>query len=257
LPLSLALDPDNAASDLLCEFADGLKGQCPEKAVIGSMTAISPLLKGPLSGKMYWIKGIRTDPKSGRQIRTLPTFLIQLRGEVNANIRGVSSVPDNQHLTVTFPTIPDAPISSAVVKVNGGKTGSLVITDGHDDVCSAPQKPFMAAIGQNGKRLDTAIPMTVECPLAVVSRTFTRSTVKVKISGIGAGTVSISGPGLKTTRRTIGSASTATVTAKLTTKGKRMRKAKQDVRVKVSFTPKNTKKTRTAYSPKAKTAKRR
>ena len=29
LPLSLALDPDNAASDQLCEFTDGLKGQCP------------------------------------------------------------------------------------------------------------------------------------------------------------------------------------------------------------------------------------
>ena len=72
LPLSLALDPDNAASDQLCEFTDGLKGQCPDKAVIGSMTAVSPLLKAPLSGKMYWVKGIRIDPKSGRQIRTLP-----------------------------------------------------------------------------------------------------------------------------------------------------------------------------------------
>jgi hypothetical protein len=31
----------------------------------------------------------------------------------------------------------------------------LVIADGHDDICSTPQKPFMAAIGQNGKRRDT------------------------------------------------------------------------------------------------------
>ncbi len=254
LPLSLALDPGNAASDQLCEFADGLKGQCPEKAVIGTMTAISPLLKGPLSGKMYWVKGIRTDPKSGRQIRTLPSLLVQLRGEVNVNLRGTTSVPDNQHLTSTFPTIPDAPLSSAVVKINGGKKGPLVITDGHDDICSAPQKPFLATIGHNGKSFDTAISMAVECPLAIVSRKFTSTAVKVKISGIGAGTVSISGPGLKTTRRTISSASTATLTARLTAKGKQLRRAKQDVRVKVSFTPKNTKKTRIAYSPKAKTA---
>ncbi len=254
LPLSLALDPDNAASDQLCEFADGLKGQCPEKAVIGTMTAISPLLKGPLSGKMYWVKGIRIDPKSGRQIRTLPSLLVQLRGEVNVNLRGTTSVPDNQHLTSTFPTIPDAPLSSAVVKINGGKKGPLVITDGHDDICSAPQKPFLAIVGHNGKRRDAAFSMAVECPLAIVSRKFTSTAVKVKISGIGAGTVAISGPGLRTTRRTISSASTATLTAKLTSTGKRLRKAKQDVRVKVSFTPKNTKKTRIAYSPKAKTA---
>jgi hypothetical protein len=257
LPLSLALDPDNAASDQLCEFADGVKGECPDKAVIGTMTANSPLLKGPLSGKVYWVKGIRTDSKSGRQIRTLPSLLVQLRGEVNVNLRGTTSVPDNQHLTSTFPTIPDAPLSSAVLKLTGGKKGPLVITDGHDDICSAPQKPFMAAIGQNGKRQDTATTMAVECPLAVVSRTFTRTSVKVKISGLGAGTVSISGPGLKTTRRTISSASTATLTAKLTSTGKRLRKAKQDVRVKVSFTPKNTKKTRVAYSSRAKAAKKR
>ena len=184
LPLSLALDPDNAASDQLCEFTDGLKGQCPEKAVIGTMTAVSPLLKGPLSGKMYWVKGIRIDPKSGRQIRTLPSLLVQLRGEVNVNLRGTTSVPDNQHLTSTFPTIPDAPLSSATVKINGGKKGPLVITDGHDDICSAPQTPFLATIGHNGKSYDTPIAMTVECPLAVVSRTFTSTTVKVKISGI-------------------------------------------------------------------------
>ena len=254
LPLSLALDPDNAASDQLCEFADGLKGQCPEKAVIGTMTAVSPLLKAPLSGKMYWVKGIRTDPKSGRQIRTLPSLLVQLRGEVNVNLRGTTLVPDNQHLTSTFPTIPDAPLSSATVKINGGKKGPLVITDGHDDVCSAPQKPFLATVGHNGKSYDTAITMTVECPLAVVSRTFTSTAVKVKVSGIGAGSVSISGPGLKTTRRTISSASSATLTARLTAKGRQLRRAKRDVRVKVSFTPKNTKKARIAYSSRAKTA---
>ena len=45
--------------------------------------------------------------------------------------------------------------------------------------------------------------------------------------------------------------------AKLTAKGKRMRKAKQDVRVKVSFVAKGTKKAKAAYSPKAKAAKRK
>jgi hypothetical protein len=252
LPLSLALDPDNAQSDSLCEYADGLRDQCPQKSVIGTVTAVSPLLKTPLNGKVYFVKGVRTDPKSGRQIKTLPTLLIELRGEVDANIRATNSVPDNRHLTSTFPMIPDAPISSFSLKLNGGKKGILVITDGHADICSTPQKPFLSAVGHNGRRLDTATSLAVECPLAVVSRTFTPSSVKVKVSGIGAGTVTVSGSGLKTTRRTVGSSTSATVVAKLTAKGKRMRKAKQDVRVKASFVAKGVKKATIAYSPKAK-----
>ena len=80
--------------------------------------------------------------------------------------------------------IPDAPISSFSMKLNGGKKGILVITDGNDNICSVAQKPFLAAQGHNGKRLDTATTMTVECPLAVASRTFTKSSVKVKVSGL-------------------------------------------------------------------------
>jgi hypothetical protein len=248
LPLSLALDPNNAESDSLCEYADGLKDQCPAKSVIGTVTAVSPLLKTAVSGKVYFVKGVRTDPKSGRQIRTLPTLLIELRGEISVNLRASNSVPDNKHLTSTFPMVPDAPISSFSLKLNGGKKGILVITDGHSDICRTPQKPFLAAAGHNGKRLDTSTTMTIQCPLAVVSRTFTKSSVKVKISGLTPGRISISGPGIKTTRRTITSATSTTLTAQLTGKGRQLRRAKRDVRIKASLTPKATKKTQTAFS---------
>jgi hypothetical protein len=251
LPLSLALDPNNAVSDDLCEFADGLKDQCPQKSVIGTVTAISPLLKAPLTGKVYFVKGLRVSPE-GRLIRTLPTLLIELRGEISVNLRAATSVPDGKHLTTTFPTIPDAPISSFSLKLNGGPKGILVVTDGHDDICYSPQKPFLAAIAQNRKRLDTHTTLTPECPLAIVSRTFTSRSVRVRVSGISAGTITVSGAGVKTTRRTIASATSATITAKLTAKGQRMHRDKRDVRVKATFTPKNTKKTKTAYSPKPK-----
>jgi hypothetical protein len=248
LPLSLALDPDNAESDSLCEYLDGLKDQCPAKSVIGTVTAVSPLLKTPINGKVYFVKGVRTDPKTGRQIRTLPTLLIELRGEVNLNLRASNSVPDNKHLTSTFSMIPDAPISSFSLKLNGGKKGILVITDGNDNICSTPQKPFLVAVGHNAKRLDTATTMSVQCSLAVASRTFTNTSVKVKVSGLSPGRLTISGPGITTTRRTITTATTATLTANLTATGKRLRHARRDVRIKATLTPKNTKKTKTAYS---------
>jgi hypothetical protein len=250
LPLSLALDPDNAESDSLCEYLDGLRNRCPAKSVIGSVTAISPLLKTPLNGKVYFVKGVRTDPKTGRQIRTLPTLLIELRGEVNLNLRASNTVPDNKHLTSTFPMVPDAPISSFSMKLNGGKKGILVITDGNSNICSVAQKPFLAAQAHNGDRLDTATTMSVECPLAIASRTFSKTSVKVKVSGLSAGRVTISGAGIKTSRRTIKTATVATVTAKLTATGKRLRRAKRDVRIKATFVPKGAKKVKTAYSAK-------
>jgi uncharacterized repeat protein (TIGR01451 family) len=255
LPLSLALDPNNAVSDDLCEFGDGLKDQCPEKSVIGTVTAVSPLLKAPLNGKVFFVKGLRADPKSGRLIRTLPTLLVELRGEIDVNLRAVTSVPDGKHLVTTFPMVPDAPISSFFLRLNGGPHGILVATDG-GDVCGEPQAPFFVAVGQNGKRVDTATTLAAECPLAL-SRTFTSSTVRVRVTGIGAGTVTVSGTGVQTTRRTIASATSATVTAKLTAKGKRMRKAGQDVRVKVSFVAKGTKKAAVAFSVKAKVSKKK
>jgi hypothetical protein len=252
LPLSLALDPDNAQGDSLCEYLDGLRNQCPAKSVIGTVTAISPLLKTPLNGKVYFVKGVRTDPKTGRQIRTLPTLLIEIRGEININLRATNSVPDNKHLTNTFTMIPDAPIESFSMKLNGGKKGILVITDGNDNICSVAQKPFLAAQGYNGKRLDIATTMSVECPLAIASRTFTKSSVKVKVSGLSAGRLTVSGAGIKTTRRTITTAASTTVTAKLTTTGKRLRRARRDVRIKVAFVPKGAKKAKVAYSAKPK-----
>ncbi len=255
LPLSLALDPDHAASENLCEYADGLADRCPQKSVIGTATAVSPLLKAPLMGKVFFVKGVRTDPKSGRQIRTLPTLLLELRGEVSLNLRASSSVPDNKHLVSTFSMIPDAPVSSFQLKLDSGKNGILVVTDGAN-VCAATEKPFLSAVAQNGKRVDRAMSLTPDCPLAVASKTFTTTSARVKVTGIGAGTVTISGPGLKTTRRTITAATSATIIAKLTAKGRQTRRAHRDIRIKVSYLPKGTKKAKVAYSTTARTAKK-
>jgi hypothetical protein len=254
LPLSLALDTDNAASDSLCSFTDGLADNCPESSVIGTVTAVSPLLKAPLTGKVFFVKGVRADPKSGRLIKTLPTLLVELRGEISINLRATTDVPDNEHLVTTFPLVPDAAISSFYLKLNGGKKGIIVVTDGHD-VCVGPQEPFFTGIGQNGKRVDTTASLTPECPLSI-SRKFTSTSLHATISGIGAGTVTVSGTGIKTTKRKIASAKSATVVAKLTAKGKQLRKAKRDIRVKVSFVPKGATKATVAYSAKPKPAKK-
>ncbi len=217
LPLSLALDPDNANG--LCEFADGSKvtPTCPRSSVVGTATARTPILDQPLSGPVYFVKNIRKDPKSGRDIRTLPKLVIPLTGEngLKLTLTGTSNVEDD-HLVTTFDNIPDAPVSSFQLNINGGKHGILVISDA--DICAATQLADQGVEGQNIKQqhVDVSI-KTPSCPVKVITKKVGKTSVVVKVGGLGAGKVTISGKGIKKTTKTIATATVATLTAKRTT----------------------------------------
>lgn len=162
LPLSLALDPDNAASDSLCGFeaSQGAEPNCPRSSTIGSARAVTRVLERPLRGPVYFVKNVRRDPKTGRLIRTLPTLLIALRGEVALNLRATTSVSRGR-LVTTFADVPDAPISRFDLTLGGGKKGILVVT-GRRSVCSGAQVAALDMRGQNGKR--TSRDATIKTP---------------------------------------------------------------------------------------------
>jgi hypothetical protein len=160
LPLSLALDPNNAQA--LCEYEDGLAVKCPPTSIIGFARAITPVLNRPLEGPVYFVKGVRFDPNTGRRIRTLPTLLIPLRGEVAIDLRAQSDVK-RAKLVSTFPTIPDAPVSRFELSLKGGKGGILAATR---SICRKPKGQIADAEidGQNGKRADQAVRIKTPCP---------------------------------------------------------------------------------------------
>lgn len=242
LPESLALDPDNSQSDSLCEFVDGRKTipQCPKSSIVGSVVAKTPILDQPLTGPVYFIKNVRTDPKTGRQIKTLPTLATILQGEgVTLVLRATSSVDDNDQLVTTFGNIPDAPVSSFKLNINGGKKGILVISDA--DICKSTQILDQVTDGQNDTTRDDKVTIaTPSCPLAVVSSTHTPSTLQLKVGGLGAGKVSVSGNGLKKTSRTLAESTVATLSVPLNASMRTALAHGHNVRVKVtvSFTPK-------------------
>jgi hypothetical protein len=159
LPLSLALDPDNAQT--LCEYDDGLRKHCPKGSIIGRAVADSPLLPRPLSGPVYFVKGIRFG-KNGRRIRTLPTLLIPLEGNIAIDLRAKSSVVGG-HLVTTFSGLPDAAITRVRLSLLGGRHGILAVT-GTRGLCSARQLAGIQIDGQNGKRADQTISMRTPCP---------------------------------------------------------------------------------------------
>jgi hypothetical protein len=240
LPLSLALDPDNANG--LCEPKDAAADKCPAASIVGTANAVS-LLHEPLRAPVFFVRGERKDPKSGRTIRTLPKLFIPLRGEgVKVNVNASSEVPDNKHLVTTFSNLPDVPLESFDLTINGGAHGILVVSG--TDICAANQVATANFAGQNGRKVEDDISMQTPCPLSVKGAGHGRSTVKLTVGGLRAGKVSVSGAGIQKAMRTVSGATVATLQPKLSASVRRTLARGRNVtlRVTAAFTPRGAKK---------------
>ncbi len=160
LPLSLALDPDNAQA--LCEFEHIKKAKiedfCPKGSIIGRARAVSPLLKKPLAGNVYFVKNRRIN-SFGNSVATLPALVVALRGEVAINLKATSSLSRNR-LVNTFDNVPDAPISQFNLNIKGGKNGILVVV--RKNICSRQVAEFQND-AHSGKRHDRLIKIKTPC----------------------------------------------------------------------------------------------
>jgi hypothetical protein len=238
LPLALALDPDNANG--LCEPSDAEAEKCPESSIVGSVAARTPLLKGSMSGPVYFVRGERRDPKSGRVIRTLPKLFIPLSASdypgVQINLHAGSEVREDR-LVTTFDDLPDVPISTFDLTINGGKHGILVVSNAN--MCSATQHTDSEFGAQNGKAARFTTALETSCGLAVRSSSRSGSTLKVAVAGVGAGKVVVSGKGLTKSTRWLRESTTVTVSVPInrTVRAALARGHNVTIKTAVSFTP--------------------
>ena len=240
LPLSLALDPDNANG--LCEPTDAAQDKCPAKSIVGQAKAVS-VLHEPLTAPVYFVRGERKDPKTGRIIKTLPKLFIPLKGEgVKVNVNASSEVPDNKHLVTTFSNLPDVPLASFDLSITGGSHGILVVSG--TNICTGNQVATAQFVGQNAKEFEDDVKLGTPCTLSVKGSGHGASTAKFTVSGLRAGKVSLSGRGLQKMARSVPGPSVATLQAKLSAAAKRTlaRGRNVTVSVTVAFTPKGAKK---------------
>jgi hypothetical protein len=155
LPLSLALDPNN--TQVVCSVADAAATSCPANTIVGSVTATSPLLPDPLKGDVYLVQGIRTN-KQGQQIKTLPSLLVPLKGDVDLNLHASTAVSGGK-LVSTFSPVPDAAVSNFQLKINGGKNGILVVTGRGRSICKGSQTATGDLTAHSGKVEDLSVKM--------------------------------------------------------------------------------------------------
>ncbi len=165
LPLSMALDPDNAQA--LCKPEEAAAKQCPDGSIVGHATAWTPLLHEPLSGNVYFVEGLRTTA-TGQIRKTLPKLWVALRGAVALDVWADSDVDADQKLVNTFATVPDAPITKFELNIDGGEHGILVL---NTDICKQGQQIADDLFdGHNGKRVQGHVTMTTPCANQAASK---------------------------------------------------------------------------------------
>jgi hypothetical protein len=135
--LNARLDVVNNA----CALADFQSGHC-EDARAGGAVAVTPLLKHPLRGGVYFVK----DPT--KPSGALPNLMVALRGQVNIDLKGKIAIPHGSLLATKFDAIPDVPITKFVLRLVAGSHGPVGVAE---DLCSKAGRRARVGIGLRGQ----------------------------------------------------------------------------------------------------------
>jgi hypothetical protein len=129
-PQGVVLSPSAAANGLQSctdeEFALGsdAPSRCPHAALVGEDEIETPLLPGPLKGKVYLGQPLNDESESGKMFRIFQEFEgftidVKLEGSLTANAH-------TGQLQVKVSNIPELPFSHFRVHTNGGPDAVLV-----------------------------------------------------------------------------------------------------------------------------------
>ena len=144
---------DQAHIKTVCTRVQFAAQSCPAGSVYGHATAKTPLFDETLSGPVY----LRSSSNP------LPDVVIALKGpaglpiEVNVSNR-VDSVNGGIRTSAGF--VPDAPVSSFVLTMQGGKKGLLVNST---NLCEGTHRATVKLKAHNGKKLTLQPEMQARC----------------------------------------------------------------------------------------------
>jgi hypothetical protein len=139
-----------------CTLAAFRAGHCTSKARVGSVVAITPLLRDPLRGSAYFVKN---------PARVIPDLMLALRGQIDLDVTGKVKIPGGKALSTRFDTIPDAPITMFRLSLVSGANGPLGTAA---SLCTAKSRAAKASIGfraQSGKLVQVRQRLHIDgCP---------------------------------------------------------------------------------------------
>jgi hypothetical protein len=142
---------DNGHLRNVCTRVQFAANQCPANSVYGKAKAVTPLLAQPLEGPVYLGTGYGDK---------LPDLLVDLNGQIHVVLRGRVDSAHGGGLRTTFDVVPDAPVSSFVLEMQGGGKGLI---ENSVNLCSQTSLATILMKGQNGKSLAAESPVKVPC----------------------------------------------------------------------------------------------
>lgn len=116
-------------------------GRCPEQSHIANAVALSPLLRDPVTGRVYLVK--RPPGQMG-----LPRLVVQFRDPVALDLEGIVNIGKGGGIGTTFPVVPDLPITRFTLRFHGGAYGALALTK---NICRRALRLPATFEGQNGR----------------------------------------------------------------------------------------------------------
>ena len=117
------LTPNVPAFQTLCSAAQLAADACPPGSQAGTATATSSFVATPLSGPVYLVQqpGV-----------ILPALVADLRGRVRVKINIATSILGGKLIKSTVTDVPDLPVSTFELTLNGGAKGPL---ESKNDLC--------------------------------------------------------------------------------------------------------------------------
>jgi predicted RNA binding protein YcfA (HicA-like mRNA interferase family) len=136
LPRSAFLDQAHIRT--ICTRVQFAADNCPKGAIYGTATVFTPILEDPLKGPVY----LRSSSND------LPDMVLDLHGLVDIEVSArIDSVKGG--IRASFEDAPDAPLSRAILSMQGGKKGLIVNSR---NLCSGTNRARIELEAQSGKQ---------------------------------------------------------------------------------------------------------
>ena len=200
---------------------------CPAASRVGTATAYTPTLPAPLTGTAYFVS---------RAGAPLPDLDLVLEGDSGVRIILAAAIDLKRGITsYTFASEPDMPISSFQLNLPMGPHSALAA---YGNLCVHTLLMPTEVTAQNGSRVRQNTKITpAGCGVQIVGHRVIGSADYITVKTFRAGRVTVGGPGLLTTTRWLGHASTAAGLRVPLSASARGRRRPFKLAVHVSFTP--------------------
>lgn len=142
---------DNSHINNPCTRIQFAAEACPPKSILGTVSAVTPLLGEPLKGNVYF--------RSNGGDRELPDLVADLRGPLHVTLVGfIDSVKGR--VRTRFLTVPDAPVTKFKMKLFGGARGLI---ENSKNLCLTGRRVEIHLRAQNGRTQDSNPRISAPC----------------------------------------------------------------------------------------------